>query len=146
MKETAVRIPDRFVIDDGRHLVRISTDREASAAAGAVLFRATCSCGLMDLSEPMDHHAALRAHMGHVETRIGPQKGPAWLPEGARIIMLMVAMMSVWAGIFIAGYVVARGLDGTAADLTRAAFTVMGMGAAFTLMVGMRRYIAPTRA
>ncbi|GHD52418.1 hypothetical protein [Streptomyces galbus] len=48
---------DRFAIDDGRHLLEVVIDEDASAAAGEAQYRADCSCGRMSVDERGERRA-----------------------------------------------------------------------------------------
>lgn len=131
---------DRFAIDEGRHLPKVVIDEDASTAAGSARFRADCSCGRMPQHSAGTRERALAAHLAHVKTKIGPSKGPKWLPVGARLALLVLAMLAIWTGCYIAGEALA---DGSKIIVGGAA--LVGFSLAFALMVAMRRYIAPTR-
>ncbi|WP_186782499.1 hypothetical protein [Streptomyces sp. CBG9] len=132
---------DRFAVDDGHHLPQLVIDEDASSAAGTARFRAGCSCGRMAPHPAGTREQALTAHLAHVNTKLGPSKGPKWLPVGARIIILMLAMLAIWMGCYITGEMLADG-----SKLIVAGSILIGAALAFGLMVAMRRYIAPTRA
>ncbi|MFI8944113.1 hypothetical protein [Streptomyces syringium] len=141
MKGNAVLNLDRFAIDDGRHLPQLVISEDASTAAGTARFRAGCSCGRMTSHPAGTREQALAAHLAHVNTKIGPSKGPKWLPVGARLVILMLAMLAIWTGCYITGEVLADG-----SKVIVAGFILTGFALAFGLMVATRRYIAPTRA
>ncbi|WP_327359823.1 hypothetical protein [Streptomyces sp. NBC_01304] len=139
---------DRFVIDDGRHLPQLVIDEDASTAAGTARFRARCSCGRMASHPAGTREQALAAHLAHVNTKIGPSKGPKWLPAGARVIILAVAMLIIWGACYATGQVVTHDQDltGATAKTVLGGSHLAGLALAFGLMVAARRYIAATRA
>ncbi|MDX2576721.1 hypothetical protein PV332_14705 [Streptomyces scabiei] len=139
---------DRFAIDDGRHLLEIVIDEDASAAAGEAQYRADCSCGRMPHPPAGTRDQALATHIAHVNTRIGPSKGPDWLPLGARLVLLFLGCMALWAGSFVGALELADAmhLTGSGAAGARVGGVLTGFAAAGCLMVAVRRYIAPTRA
>ncbi|AWN32620.1 hypothetical protein [Streptomyces sp. NEAU-S7GS2] len=139
---------DRFTIDDGRHLPDLVIDEDASTAAGEAQFRAACSCGRMPSLPAGSRDQALAVHIEHVKTKSSAPKGPGWLPEGARVIILAVAMLAVWVACYAAGEVITHetALTGIAAKAVVLASVMTGFILAFSLMVATRRYIAPTRA
>ncbi|MFJ8752216.1 hypothetical protein ACIREO_23210 [Streptomyces sp. NPDC102441] len=139
---------DRFVIDDGRHLPQMTIDEDASTAAGAARFRATCSCGRMSHRPAGTREQALGAHLAHVNTKAGPPRNPTWLPFGARVVILAAAMLMLWGLCYATGQVVVhnQGLTGAAAMTLRGGSHLAGLVLAFGLMVAARRSIAPTRA
>ncbi|MGW7425819.1 hypothetical protein ACWGJB_38305 [Streptomyces sp. NPDC054813] len=139
---------DRFAIDDGRHLPEIVIDEDASAVAGEARFRADCSCGRMPRPPAGTRDQALSAHIAHVNTRIGPSKGPAWLPLEARLALLFLGCLALCAGFFVGSIELADAahLTSSAAAGARAGGALAGFAAAGCLMVAVRRYIAPTRA
>lgn len=132
---------DRFAIDEGRHLPKVVIDEDASTAAGSARFRADCSCGRMPQHSAGTRERALAAHLAHVKTKIGPSKGPKWLPVCARLVILMLAMLAIWTGCYIIGEMLANG-----SKLIVAGSILTGFALAFGLMVATRHYIAPTRA
>ncbi|MFD0196222.1 hypothetical protein ACWHAN_24020 [Streptomyces albidoflavus] len=132
---------DRFAVDDGHHLPQLVIDEDASSAAGTARFRAGCSCGTIAPHLAGTREQALTAHLAHVNTKLGPSKGPKWLAVGARLVILMLAMLAIWMGCYITGEMLADG-----SKLIVAGSILIGAALAFGLMVGMRRYIAPTRA
>lgn len=132
---------DRFVIDDGRHLPQLVIDEDASTAAGSARFRAGCSCGRMASHPAGTREQALAAHLAHVKTKLGPSKGPKWFPVGARLVVLMLAMLAIWTGCYITGEMLADG-----SRVIVAGSILIGFALAFGLMVATRHYIAPTRA
>ncbi|MEW2434348.1 hypothetical protein AB0952_09205 [Streptomyces caniferus] len=134
---------DGFAIDDGNHRPKIIPDDDASVAAGAARYAAECSCGRWPRKVYDDRHQALSGHLAHVTSRLGPSKGPGWLPVGLRLFLLAAAMMLVWAASFATGHVIGRSTSNS--GLVLAAFHLLGLGLAFGLMVAVRRYIAPTR-
>ncbi|MEU3356134.1 hypothetical protein [Streptomyces sp. NPDC037389] len=138
---------ERFAIDDGRHLPTIVIDEDASTTAGTARFRATCCCDRMPRHPAGTREQALAAHIAHVKTKIGPSKGPNWLPLGARIIILAVAMLITWGACYAAGQIVTHDQDltGTTAKTVLGGSHLVGLALAFGLMVAGRRYIAPTR-
>lgn len=146
-REMPVRL-DRFAIDDGHHSPRLIPDEDASSAAGAARFRATCSCGRMPRHRPGIPEEALAAHRAHVDTRLGPSRGPAWLPLEARLVLLLVGCLVLFASSLLGTTAVTRYLHATgAASLgIRAGGVLVGFLAAACLMVAVRRYIAPTRS
>jgi hypothetical protein len=139
---------DRFRIDDGRHLPRLVIDEDASTAASAARFRASCSCGRMPTGPAGTREQALAAHLDHVSTRIGPPRGPAWLPLGARITLLLALMLALALGGYAGGLTLVAHYDltGPGAASARAGSLLGGFGLAFLLMVTARHFIAPTRA
>ncbi|MGJ5899430.1 hypothetical protein ACSCBZ_46945 [Streptomyces niveiscabiei] len=145
---TTDRRLDRIVIDDGLHRPQIVIDEDASTSIGTALWRAECSCGRMPHHISGTPEGALAAHLDHVTTRIGPSKGPAWLPLGARITLLTTAMLVICIGCFAAGRVIIRAQDltGPAAEGIAVGSVLTGFVLAFSLMVAARHYIAPTRA
>ncbi|MFD8727777.1 hypothetical protein [Streptomyces sp. NPDC059611] len=138
---------DRFAIDDGRHLPKPVIDEDASTAAGTARFRAECSCGRMPQVPAGTREQALAAHVAHVTTKIGPPKGPTWLPGGARVLILAVSMLVLWGACYATGQFVANGQDltGATATVVLGGSHFAGLALAFGLMVAVRRYIAPTR-
>ena len=141
MKGNTVLNLDRFAIDDGRHLPQLVIAEDASTAAGRARFRAGCSCGRMSSHPAGTREQALAAHIAHVNTKIGPSKGPKWLPVGARLVLLMLAMLAIWMGCYITGETLADG-----SKVIVAGSILTGFALAFGLMVATRHYIAPTRA
>ncbi|MEU8478106.1 hypothetical protein [Streptomyces hygroscopicus] len=139
---------DRFAIDDGCHLPEVVIDEDASTAAGTARFRATCSCGRMPRQGAGTREQALASHLAHVNTKIGPSKGPEWLPVGARVVILVVAMLIVWGACYATGQFVTHDQDltGATAKTVLGGSHLAGLALAFGLMVAVRRYIAPTRA
>ncbi|GGN41088.1 hypothetical protein [Streptomyces fuscichromogenes] len=140
---------DRFAIDDGLHLPRIVISEDASAAAGGdARFRADCSCGRMPPHPAGTRDQALAAHIAHVSTRTGPSKGPEWLPLDARVILLLLGCMALWAGSYTGSLALtdAMHLTGVGAAGIRIGGVLTGFAAAGCLMVAVRHYIAPTRA
>lgn len=139
---------DRFAIDDGRHLPAFVIDEDASSAAGEARYRAACSCGRMPPMPAGPQEQARAAHLAHVKTRLHPSKGPAWLPEGARIALLALAMLATFAASYAGGQVIIHDQDitGATANLVIVSSVLSGYTLAFGLMVAVRRYIAPTRA
>ncbi|MFI8287402.1 hypothetical protein ACIF84_30690 [Streptomyces albidoflavus] len=132
---------ERFAVDDGHHLPQLVIDEDASAAAGTARFRAGCSCGTSAPHPAGTREQALAAHLAHVDAKLGPSKGPKWLPVGARLVILMLAMLAIWMGCYITGEMLADG-----SKLIVAGSILTGSALAFGLMVATRRYIAPTRA
>lgn len=139
---------ERFAIDDGRHLPKIVIDEDASTAAGTARFRSTCSCGRMPQLPAGTRDQALASHIAHVNTRLGPSRGPTWMPLGPRVAILAITMLLTWLGCYAAGHLVVDELDfGTTATMAvLGGFHFVGLALAFSLMVAFRRYIAPTRA
>jgi hypothetical protein len=129
---------DRFTIDDGRHLPEIIINEDASAKVGKAVFRAGCSCGQMEEVVGTREQAML-AHVGHAGSKLGPEKGPEWLPVGIRLALLMVTMLAVWGGCYMVG----QTQDSTA---VQAGAHLVGMLLAFSTMVAARKYIAQTKA
>ncbi len=148
MKGNPVLNLDRFAIDDGRHLPQLVIAEDASTAAGLARFRAGCSCGRMSSHPAGTREQALAAHIAHVNTKIGPSKGPEWLPVGARVVILAVVMLIVWGACYATGQFVAhdQGLTGATAKTVLGGSHLAGLALAFGLVVAVRRYIAPTRA
>lgn len=143
-------MPDlnRYRIDDGAHWPRFTIDEDASAAAGIARYRAACSCGRLPETPPGDHDQAVTAHLAHAMTKIGPTRGPAWLPLGVRIALLLVGMFLLWGGWYAGGQYVVHdfALTGGASVGVIGGCHVTGLLSAFALMVGVRHYIAPTVA
>ncbi|WP_328638400.1 hypothetical protein [Streptomyces canus] len=139
---------ERFKIDDGRHLPDLLVDEDASAAAGIVLRRAVCSCGWKQDAPVGTREEAFARYLDHARTRLGPTRGPDWLPVGVRIALLLVAMVAFAMGCYVGGLAVISRLDLTGPGDAIARVTAVGLAfsAAFTLMVAARHYIAPTRA
>lgn len=139
---------DRLRIDDGRHLVRLVVDEDATHAAREPRYRVSCSCGRMPTYAPATRDDALAAHVGHVGVRLGPSKGPRWMPLGARIALLVLAMGVLFGGCYLAGQALIdhHALVDGQARLVRLGATLAGWTFAFGFMVAVRRYIAPTRA
>ncbi|MGN7135493.1 hypothetical protein [Streptomyces pseudogriseolus] len=139
---------DRLRIDDGRHLVRLVIDEDATHAAREPRYRVACSCGRMPAFAPASRDDALAAHLGHVGVYLGPPKGPRWMPVGARLVLLVLAMLVIAVGFYLSGLAVVDqyALVDTPAALIRGASMLTGFTFAFALMVAVRRYIAPTRA
>ncbi|MEU2770675.1 MULTISPECIES: hypothetical protein [Streptomyces] len=138
---------DRFAIDDGQHLPKPVLDEDASTAAGTARFRADCSCGRMPQTPAGTRAQALAAHIAHVNTKIGPSKGPEWLPIGARLVILAAAMLIIWGACYATGQNVTHDHDltGATAKTVLGGSHLVGLALAFGLMVAVRRYIAPTR-
>ncbi|GAA2686819.1 hypothetical protein [Streptomyces lunalinharesii] len=138
---------DRFIIDDGRHLPEFVIVEDASTAAGAARYQVACSCGRMPKHAAGTQDEALATHMAHVQTKVGPSKGPKWLPEGARVALLAAAMMVGWGACYAAGNIVVadQALTGAAAKTVLGGAVLLGFTLDFALMVATRRYIAPTR-
>ncbi|MFJ2628988.1 hypothetical protein ACIO6T_37940 [Streptomyces sp. NPDC087532] len=139
---------DRFLIDDGRHLPTYVIDEDASRSAGEAGWRATCSCDRMPYHPAGSREHALTAHLAHVSERLTPATGPKWIPPGARLVLLLLAMLAIWAACYFAGVLVTQQTDltGAAAKAVLAGAHLTGMVTAFGLMVLARRFIAPTRA
>lgn len=137
---------DRWRIDDGRHLPEYVIDEDASRAAGRARWRAVCSCGRMPRHEAGVPGEVMRAHLAHVTSRTGPSRGPAWLPVGLRVALLLVVMAAVWVGCYAAGQAAPGwwALTGASAAAARLGGVLAGWAAAFGLMVGCRRWVAPT--
>lgn len=138
----------RFAIDDGRHVPEFVIDEDASTAAGAARFRATCSCGRMPRQMAGTREQALATHIAHVNTKIGPSKGPEWLPVGARVVILAAAMMIIWGVCYGTGQILTHDHDltGASAKTVLGGSHLAGLALALGLMVAVQRYIAPTRA
>jgi hypothetical protein len=139
---------DRYRIDDGRHLPEIVIDEDASTAAGAARWRASCSCDRMPATPPGTRGQALADHLDHARTRLGPPRGPAWLPLEARLVVLLLLMLAVALGCYFGGLVLVDhyALTGPGAMSVRAGSLLGGFSGAFLLMVAARHFIAPTRA
>ncbi|MEU9405796.1 hypothetical protein AB0E08_08825 [Streptomyces sp. NPDC048281] len=140
---------DRFAIDDGLHLPRIVISEDASAAAGGeARFRADCSCGRMPPHPAGTRDQALAAHTAHVSTRIGPSKGPQWMPLGTRLVLLILSCMALCAGAYAGSLALteAMNLTGAGAGAVRIGGVLTGFAGAGCLMVAVRHCIAPTRA
>lgn len=139
---------DRFLIDDGRHLPNYVIDEDASRAAGEARWRATCSCDRMPYHLAGSRDQAVTAHLIHVSERLAPAAGPEWLPPGTRLVLLLLAMLAIWAACYVAGVLVTQQTDltGAASKAVLAGAHLTGMVLAFGLMVLARRFIAPTRA
>ncbi|MFJ7416742.1 hypothetical protein ACIQWZ_39025 [Streptomyces sp. NPDC098077] len=74
-KKKRAPVFDQFAI--GLHLPQPVIDEDASTAAGGTArFRAECSCGRMPQHLAGTRDQALAAHGAHVNTKIGPVKGP----------------------------------------------------------------------
>ncbi|MER6605852.1 hypothetical protein ABT282_08025 [Streptomyces sp. NPDC000927] len=137
---------DRYNIDDGDHRPKYIIDEDASAKAGQARFRAACSCKRMPDLPAGTREEALAAHIAHVNTKLGPTKGPKWLPESARLAILLVAMVAIWIGCYAVGEMLADDFTGVAAKMVVLGSVLTGFALAFGLMVATRHYIAPTRA
>ncbi|MFI1258938.1 hypothetical protein ACH4U6_34900 [Streptomyces netropsis] len=138
---------DRFAIDDGHHSPRLVIDEDASRAAGTARFRATCSCRRMPAHLPGSREEALAAHLAHVDTRLGPSRGPAWLPFEARLALLVLGCLGLFGGCLLGATTLAGSLHlaGDAALGARAGGVLAGFVTAGSLMVSTRHYMAPTR-
>ncbi|MFJ7258235.1 hypothetical protein ACIQWV_38355 [Streptomyces sp. NPDC098085] len=139
---------DRFAIDGGRHLPELVIDEDASTAAGTARYRAGCSCGQVPQHLAGTRDQAFAAHADHVSTRLGPSRGPARLPLGARAALLTVAMLAAWGACYTTGQIIThnQGLTGATAKAVLGGSHLAGLTLAFGLMLAVRRYIAPTRA
>ncbi|MGA5202776.1 hypothetical protein [Streptomyces variegatus] len=139
---------ERFKIDDGRHFPAVRIDEDASTAAGAARWRAACSCGRMPAHPAGTRAQALAAHVDHARTRLGPTRGPAWLPVGVRIVVLLLLMLAVALACYFGGLALVEGYDltGARAASVRAGSVLGGFASAFGLMVAARHFIAPTQA
>ncbi|MFE9679205.1 hypothetical protein ACFYO5_34675 [Streptomyces sp. NPDC006259] len=139
---------DRFAIDDGRHLPQLGIAEDESTAAGTARFRARCSCGRMSPHPTGTREQALAAHIAHVNTKIGPSKGPDWLAVGVRAGILAVAMLIIWGACYAIGLVVTHDQDltGATAKAVLGGSHLAGLALVFGLVVAARRCIAPTRA
>lgn len=137
----------RFAIDDGLHLPRLVIDEDASVRAGTAQYRAACSCSQLNHPQPGTREQALLTHLDHTRSKLGPSKGPAWLPVGARVTVLVLVMLIIWAVCYGTGQAAVHGQDltGAAAKAVLGGSHLTGLGAAFSLMIAVRRYIAPTR-
>lgn len=139
---------DRLTIDDGHHLPKLVINEDASTAAGEARFQATCSCNRMPRHLPGTSGQALSAHAAHINTGIGPSKGPKWLPVGARLAILVVAMLNIWAAAYTTGLFIvhSQAITGSTATIVLCGAHIVGLAVAFSVMVAVRQYIAPTRA
>ncbi|HWU11560.1 MAG TPA: hypothetical protein VN520_35285 [Streptomyces sp.] len=136
---------DRFLIDDGRHLPTYVIDEDASRIAGEARWRANCSCDRMPDHPAGSREQTLIAHLAHVSKQLSPAAGPEWLPPGARLVLLLFAMLAIWAACYVAGVLVTQQTDLTD-GVIRAGAHLTGIALAFGFMVLTRRFIAPTRA
>ncbi|MGK4909679.1 hypothetical protein [Streptomyces albus] len=138
---------DRFAIDDGRHSPDLVIEEDATHAAGTARYRVGCSCGRMPQQTADSGRQALAMHIAHVRAKVGPSRGPAWLPVGARVVLLAAAMLATYGACYATGQALINGQDiaGATATLVLAGFHLAGLGCGFGLMVATRRYIAPTR-
>ncbi|MEW2493929.1 hypothetical protein AB0942_10320 [Streptomyces nodosus] len=145
---TKTRRFDRFLIDDGRHLPTYVIDEDASRATGDARWRTTCSCDRMPGHPAGTREQALIAHLAHVSERLSPVSAPERLPSGARVVLLLLAMLAVWAACYIAGILLIQEADlrGMVSKAVLAGAHLTGVALAFGLMVLARRFIAPTRA
>ncbi|MFJ8785790.1 hypothetical protein [Streptomyces sp. NPDC102476] len=136
------------MVDDGRHLPTYVIDEDASRAAGEDRWRATCSCDRMPAHAAGSREHALLAHLAHVSERLAPASGRKRLPSDARVVLLLLAMLAVWAACDVAGVLLAQAMDlmGAVHKAVLAGAHLTGMALAFGLMVLARRFIAPTRA
>ena len=137
---------DRFVIDAGRHLPQLVIAEDASTTAGTAHFQARCSCGRMPHHPAGTREQALAAHITHVNAKIGPSKGPEWLPVSVRVVILMAAMLIIWGACYATDRIVAQDLTGATAKTVLGSSHLVGLALAFGLMVAARRYIGPTHA
>ncbi|MFB6881240.1 hypothetical protein ACFCY8_10440 [Streptomyces noursei] len=133
---------NRFAIDSGPHRPKIVPDDDASVAAGAARYAVECSCGRLPRQVYDDWGQARANHLAHLTSRLGPSKGPTWLPLGLRLFLLIAGMMLIWAAAYAVGHVIARTAGHPTVVL--AAFHLAGLGLAFGLVITVRRYIAPT--
>ncbi|MFB7032103.1 MULTISPECIES: hypothetical protein [unclassified Streptomyces] len=132
----------RFSIDTGIHLASLVIDEDATHTAGHARFRAACSCGRLPAHTAGTREEAYGVYLAHAATRVSP---PAL---GGRVAVLVVAMAAVWGACYVAGQILThgQGLTGTTAVVVAVAAHLTGLTAAFALMVGARRLIAPIRA
>lgn len=139
---------DRFIIDDGRHLPQPVIDEDASRGAGTARFRAACSCGRLPRLPAGTREEALAIHLAHVSARTGPSKGPRWLPESVHPALLVLAMLLICGACLTTAQLIvhAQQLDGAAAKAVTGGSVPFAFLLAFSLMVAVRNYIAPTRA
>ncbi|MGW0335495.1 hypothetical protein ACWD0J_27095 [Streptomyces sp. NPDC003011] len=135
---------DRFAIDDGHHVPNIVIDDEASVRAGEACYVAHCSCG--SATEPaIAKELALAAHAEHVATRLGPSRGPDWMPLGVRLTLLMIACLALFMGTQFGATLLIHDHTGAAAATVRAGAVLMGCVEVCVLTVAVRRFIAPTK-
>lgn len=137
----------RFAMDDGRHWPpEIVIDEDASTAVGRARYRATCICGTVSEAADSLEEARLQ-HIAHINTRLGPSRGPAWLPLEARIVLLMSAMLMICLACYASGELITHSytLTGTFGGVIQAGSVIVGFALAFGLMVAVRRFIGPTR-
>ncbi|MEU2514716.1 hypothetical protein [Streptomyces syringium] len=138
---------ERFAIDDGHHSPTLIIDEDASTVAGAARFRSSCSCGRMPHHPAGSRDQAVAAHLAHVSTRLGPSRGPAWLPVEARLLLLFVGCLALSAAGLLGSMALVEKLHlaGSASLGIPASGILAGFAAAGCLMVAVRRFIAPTR-
>ncbi|MEU5476771.1 hypothetical protein [Streptomyces mirabilis] len=135
---------DRFAIDDGRHVPNIVIDDDASVAAGEACYVAHCSCG--NATRPaIAKELALSAHMEHVSTRLGPSRGPDWMPLGVRLTLLMIACLALFMATQFGASLVIGNRTGAEANTIWAGAILLGFAEVCILTVAVRRFIAPTK-
>ncbi|RZF02874.1 hypothetical protein [Streptomyces albidoflavus] len=139
---------DRFRIDDGRHFPLTVIDEDASRGAGAARHRARCSCGWTADQVATSPVGAATHHLAHAQATLRPPKGPAWMPLGVRVALLVVAMTATWGGFYLLGQNASVSLDLSTAQAmaVRAASHLAGLAASGGVMIAARRYIAQARA
>ncbi|MFF3547616.1 hypothetical protein ACFYXD_38015 [Streptomyces platensis] len=133
-------LPERFQIDDGRHLLQMVIAEDASTAAGAARYLARCSCGHAPDVVAETKEGALSQHMQHVRVRTATPRGAGW-----HLALLVVGCLALCIGSVIGTQIIAAHLDGAAVYVVRAVGPLIGFAASFGAMVATRRFIAPTR-
>ncbi|MCB5910346.1 hypothetical protein [Streptomyces pinistramenti] len=136
----------RFAIDDGRHFPSIVITEGAPTAEGTARYAAHCSCGHVPATVSDTEREAITTHIAHVKTRLGPSRGPAWMPVGVRLTLLVAVGLALVGGAVIGTQILGAHLDGAAVYVVRGAGPLLGFAAMGILMVATRHYIAPTRA
>lgn len=141
--EGELYVLERWAIDDGLHAPRIEDDIVASVREGRDVVVVTCGCGGMAAAS-VPRAARLAPHAQHL--RDGQRlKGPAGLPVGARVVLLMLADIGLLLLLQVAGDSVVPHPHGLPTVLARLAFVLAGFAAVAVLTVSLCRYIAPGR-
>ncbi|WP_158835066.1 hypothetical protein [Streptomyces sp. NRRL S-350] len=118
-------------MDDGRHGPIRETDPVASALAGEDVPHLVCQCGVVT----GDFHGhALHAH------DVLKVPGPAWLPVGARLALLLAGGVALAIGLML---IAESLLDGTARKVLLGLAGPAAFGVTMGLAVLLRPYIVP---
>ncbi|MFD9685118.1 hypothetical protein ACFXPX_04465 [Kitasatospora sp. NPDC059146] len=118
-------------MDDGRHGPVRELDPIASARAGEAVHRMVCQCG-----EPTGDFAGHAIHAREVLQ----VPGPAWLPVGARLALLLAGGVALAIGLML---IADNLLTGTARLVLLGLAGPTAFGATMGLAVLLRPYIVP---